>query len=206
MSRQRQLEQQNKIKQEIIDAAKQIVSEEGIDKLSIRKIGKKMDYSPSIIYHYFKDKEEIMDILLSQGYARIIQYIQSVDTKEQRADFALENMINLHIEASLKYPSEYRAFLLSENEKTKKKTIILQKGISEVSPTMKAVCNVISKGIEQNIFVSCNVEQTAQIIWTSTFGLIIKIILEDNLGDEQIEKLKIQHIDILMKAMKTKLG
>lgn len=202
MSKQRQLEQQNRIKQEIINTAKQIVSEEGIDNLSIRKIGKKMDYSPSIIYHYFKDKEEIMDILLSQGYTRIIKYIRSVDITEQQADLALQSMLGAHIDASLKYPDEYKAFLLSENEKTKAKTIILQEGISRVSPTMKAVCDVISKGIEQNVFASCNVEHTAQIIWTSTFGLIIKIILENNLSDEHIEKLKMQHINMLMKAIK----
>ena len=46
---------------EIIKAAREIIGNEGVDKVSIRKIAAKIEYSPAIIYHYFGNKEEIIE-------------------------------------------------------------------------------------------------------------------------------------------------
>ena len=45
----------------ILNAAVEVASQEGIDGLSIRKIASKTEYSPAIIYHYFKNKDEILE-------------------------------------------------------------------------------------------------------------------------------------------------
>lgn len=57
------------IRKKIIDTANQILVEEGYENLSIRKIANKIEYSPGIIYHYFKDKSEIITFVVEQGYA-----------------------------------------------------------------------------------------------------------------------------------------
>ena len=44
------------IKELIVKITKEIIKEEGLDKVSIRKITNRMGYSPGIVYHYFSDK------------------------------------------------------------------------------------------------------------------------------------------------------
>jgi AcrR family transcriptional regulator len=59
----------------ILDAALQIVTEKGIDALSIREIASKIDYSPSGLYEYFASKEEIIAALVNEGFARLTAHL-----------------------------------------------------------------------------------------------------------------------------------
>jgi len=54
-----------KLKQQILDTALEIGLQEGFEALSIRKITKKMQYSTGIIYHHFKNKQEIIDAIVA---------------------------------------------------------------------------------------------------------------------------------------------
>ena len=57
-------EKEREIRRELIlNTAQEIISSEGIDNVSIRKIANKIEYSPAIIYYYFKDKDEIINCL-----------------------------------------------------------------------------------------------------------------------------------------------
>jgi AcrR family transcriptional regulator len=63
----------------IIATAKEIIAKEGLDNLSIRKIARKIEYSPSVIYNYFKDKEELVNTIMRSGYMKIINAVSASD-------------------------------------------------------------------------------------------------------------------------------
>lgn len=63
----------------MISAAREIIAKEGFDNLSIRKIAKKIEYSPSIIYHYFKDKDDILNSVMKSGYMKIVNAVSKSD-------------------------------------------------------------------------------------------------------------------------------
>ena len=44
----------------IVETATQILVEEGIDQVSIRRIADRIEYSPGTIYLYFEDKDDIL--------------------------------------------------------------------------------------------------------------------------------------------------
>lgn len=48
-----------------IDAAKEILEEEGVKKLSVRKVGDRAGYSYATIYNYFKDLNELLTYCLA---------------------------------------------------------------------------------------------------------------------------------------------
>jgi AcrR family transcriptional regulator len=54
----------NKLSRErVLDAASQLVRSEGIDALSMRRLGQRLDVWPMSIYTYFRDKDELLDAL-----------------------------------------------------------------------------------------------------------------------------------------------
>jgi AcrR family transcriptional regulator len=55
----------------ILEAAMQIVMQNGVEALSMREIAGRIDYSPSGLYEYFSSKEEIIDALVDEGFARL---------------------------------------------------------------------------------------------------------------------------------------
>lgn len=201
MSRERQLRRQEEIRNIILDVARNIISREGIKGLSIRKITNAIDYSPGIIYHYFKDKNEIIESIVREGYERILALIRSVKRNEKEPEKEIKEAFTNYIKAALASPEEYKAFMLNGDTSVLNTTGILKKGISKKSRTLQLLCDNIQRGINQGRYAPCDPELTAQIIWTSTFGLIIKLIIEKDISQEQVNRLIDQHFNVLFNGI-----
>lgn len=55
----------------IVEAARDIVSEEGLDALSMRALGERIEYSAATIYLHFRDKEELLHEVVEEGFRRL---------------------------------------------------------------------------------------------------------------------------------------
>ncbi|MBZ0301493.1 MAG: TetR/AcrR family transcriptional regulator [Anaerolineae bacterium] len=62
----------------ILSAAIEMITREGADKLSLRKIAQRLDYSPAGLYEYFGSKEEIIDAVCSEGNTRLVNAMKQV--------------------------------------------------------------------------------------------------------------------------------
>ena len=69
----------------ILEAAIKIILTEGYDKLSMRKIAKAIDYTPTTIYLYYKDKAQIIDDILQEVYQRVIQNVTTAANENKNA-------------------------------------------------------------------------------------------------------------------------
>ena len=63
MPREEQKMRSEHIRQAILDTALEIGIKEGFEEVSIRKIIKQMNYSTGVVYHHFKDKQEIINAI-----------------------------------------------------------------------------------------------------------------------------------------------
>lgn len=204
MSRKRQLEKQEEVRNTILEVARSIISREGVQGLSIRKITSELDYSPGIVYHYFKNKSEIIESIVSEGYDRIITRTREVKINETHPEKELKEIFTSYIRAALASPEEYKAIMLNNDPSILKRTALLERGISEKSPTMKLLCSNLQRGIDIGKYLPCDTELTAQIIWTSTFGLIIKLMIETDVSPDQAERLIERHFEIVLNGIITR--
>ncbi len=179
--------EKEKMKELILEAASDIITQEGLDNLSIRKVAKKIEYSPSIIYHYFKDKDEILSSVMQIGYQKIVKAVSSANIKSLSSKDRLKNMTKSYIKAALSMPDEFMAVQLNSSAETLKYTSSLFKGASNEKPALSELYNCI-KEINKDSDET-TLELTAQMVAVSTLGLIIKLITEKNIDDEQRQML-----------------
>ena len=59
--------------EEILRKATEIISEEGIDKLTTSNIAKMVNLSKATLYHYFSSKEEILSALFERGHRNMMK-------------------------------------------------------------------------------------------------------------------------------------
>ena len=59
----------------IVEAARDIVSEEGLDALSMRGIAERIEYSPATIYLHFRDKDELLREVVHEGFHRLGDHV-----------------------------------------------------------------------------------------------------------------------------------
>lgn len=196
-----QLKRQEETKKRILDVAEDIISKEGLEGLSIRKITNALDYSPGIIYHYFKDKNEIVQTLVEEGYHKILSQVNSVNLSEYEPYKEIKESFTKYIKAALESPEYYKSIMLSNDPSILSKTALLEQGVSKKNLTFKILCDNIDRGIKSKQYRQLSVELTAQIIWTATFGLIIRLIIEKDISETQVDKLIDYHFNIIFKGI-----
>ena len=184
--REREIEE---MKELILSAASDIIASEGFDKLSIRKIAKKIEYSPSIIYHYFDDKEEILNVVMQRGYKKIVSAVSSIKIESSIPEEKLIQMTQNYIKVALSMPEEFMAAQLNQSKVALKHTSSLFEGASKEKPALSALYQCLKEIYKDKDVDEKTIELTAQMIVVSTLGLIFKIIIEKDIGEEQRDNL-----------------
>jgi len=98
----------------ILEAAKKLFVQEGYEATSIRKIAKEIEFSPTTIYLYYKDKNDIMYALHKEGFTMLrekFQVLMSVEHPYER----LKAIGKTYIEFGLHNPEFYEVmFIMKE--------------------------------------------------------------------------------------------
>lgn len=185
----------------ILSAAGEIIKKEGIENLSIRKIAASIEYSPGIIYHYFHNKEEIINLLVKDGYDKMLDTLSSEETYIDNPVKRLDHLLRAYINITLQMPEEYKTILLSSSDEVLQHTSTLFQGAASQRKALGMLAQCL-KDIYKNKRLDDNIiELTTQVIWTSVFGLIIRIIIEKNICEEQRNNLIEHHIKLVVNGM-----
>ena len=173
----------------ILAAASEIAALEGFECISIRKIATKIEYSPSLIYHYFVDKDEIINNLMQSGYKKIVTAVSSVQIESTSPKDRLVQMSKNYIAAALKMPQEFMAAHLNKSPQALKHTASLYKGASNDKQALAELYECVKEINKDKELNSSKIEIIAQMIVVSSIGLIIKLIIEKDIDDEQTQVL-----------------
>lgn len=201
MSRERQHQQSENMRRKILSIAHRIITEEGEKALSIRRITNEMNYSAGIIYHYFKNKDELLLCVLQDGYRRILDEIQP-PSHDLPPDQAIRASFSGYFESVLTWSAEYKAVMLSSSPQILEFTAVLKEGICEKRPAIMALVATLESGVKDGLFAPCDTQLTAQAIWSGMFGLLLRIIIEEDVSSEQQTKLFKRQMDIILKGLR----
>jgi AcrR family transcriptional regulator len=96
------------LRRKILAAAEEVFVADGYRNVSMREIARRIEYSPTTIYRLFKNKDEIMEELIAQGYVGVYQRYQEIIAREGDDPLAtLEEIIRSYIEFALANPRHY---------------------------------------------------------------------------------------------------
>lgn len=110
----RKEKQKNEIRQLILDASMKLFVEEGFESITIRKIAELIEYSPTTVYLYFKDKDEIFYALHDLGFEKMAEFNKNLDTI-QNPLVRLHKMGENYLRFGMEYPEFYNLmFILGE--------------------------------------------------------------------------------------------
>ncbi len=96
-----------KTHQAILQAALDVLSEKGVEGLSLRAVAQRIDYSPAGLYEYFKSKDELITAVCQEGFERLGDYLNQVPADLPPA----ERLTHLGL-AYLKFARHNRAHFL----------------------------------------------------------------------------------------------
>jgi AcrR family transcriptional regulator len=113
----RKARQKTLLRQEILDAARDIFVKEGYDRLSMRRVADKIEYSPTAIYLHFKDKDELVFNLCEETFGRLVRELESLDAGKDPIA-RLKAGLHRYVDFGLRNPQHYIAtFVIPHRER-----------------------------------------------------------------------------------------
>jgi AcrR family transcriptional regulator len=67
-----------RLREQILETAREIVLESGVDGLSLREVARRLDYSAGALYTYFADKDALLDALTAGVFEELGRYFERV--------------------------------------------------------------------------------------------------------------------------------
>jgi len=151
----------------ILDGARKVFLRKGYESASIRNIAEEINYSPSSIYFYFKEKDEIFHELHEEGFRLLLskmQVLAHVTDPYER----LKAMGAVFIDFAIHNKDYYNLMFIVE-EPLKKKT---EEGAPKMGiKTLGNLIGVVKECIDAGKFKGMNAESLSFTILSSLHGM-----------------------------------
>ena len=182
--------EKQELKDLILKEAKAVFLEEGYEKTSIRKIADRIEYSPTTIYLYFKDKSELLLELHKQSFHQFFNVLSTVSTISDPFERLVQTG-RRYIEYGIKNPEEY------ELKFQLKAPLAALECKNEIwSDGQQAICfvqSIVDNCIEAGYFSKSMDSQSMSImLWAEVHGLVT-LYNSNRLDMFQLDK-NVQHL------------
>ncbi len=166
----RKVREKEELTQQILAAARSLFLEKGFEKTSIRNIADRIDYSPGIIYHYFKDKNEIFHALHTEGFSELRKKMEVLAVVENPME-RLKAMGKIYIQFALKNSDIYDLMFIIEAPIDHVKDSS-DPCWNEGSGAFGALRSTIKSCMDQGHFEGHHLEHITFMIWATVHGMV----------------------------------
>jgi AcrR family transcriptional regulator len=160
--------QKEELRTKILEAAKALFLERGFEETSIRNIAEKIEYSPTTIYLYFKDKDDIFYALHQEGFVLLNQYFRALQNVTDPFE-RLKAIARAYIVFALENPEFYDLMFISRSpmnalDKDDEKW-------EEGNRAFGALTSTVAECIQRGYFTSLNPEVLSFTLWSMVHGV-----------------------------------
>jgi AcrR family transcriptional regulator len=109
----RRAREKEELRQEILEAARELFIQEGYDNVSMRKIAERIEYSPTTIYLYFQDKADLFDCIVEEALLKLDEKLLALAIpSDPLAD--LKVGLRAYIEFWVQHPQPFRLAYMTD--------------------------------------------------------------------------------------------
>jgi AcrR family transcriptional regulator len=197
-SRNRLQSDKENLRQEIMDAAREMFVAEGYANVSMRKIADKIGYSATTIYLYFKDKNDLLHQICEQTFARLAQNIKAINLLSDNPLEKLRSGLREYIHFGLKHPSQYEIVFITPLPVNVESDFEASNG----RIAFDTLRTVITECIAANLLKQTDVELISQTLWAGIHGVTSLLIQHGSFPFVERERLVDSVIDTLIAGIK----
>ena len=175
--KQRREREREELRQEILDAARELFVNEGYENVSMRRIAEKIEYSPTTIYLYFEDKASLLFAICEETFAKLAKRIEAITQQSEDPIDALKRGCRAYVDFGLKYPNHYKMTFMNNSERHERAERYLREGAMGFRCYSLLRANV-DECIKQRKFLETDVDAITQAIWAAGHGITSLLILK----------------------------
>lgn len=198
--KERRIKQKDELRQKILDAARDMFANEGYEQFSMRRIAKIIEYSPTTIYLYFKDKDDLLYTLCEETFSELFQHTTDLRQAETDPLRLLRSVMLDYIDFGLTSPNHYKvAFSL--------KPVIygtleeLQRNDTMGRRSYNAFREIVEACVAAQRFRTVDADMATQVLWAAAHGLTSLLISHTDFPWADRTALAEMMVDIQIKGL-----
>lgn len=173
-------------RREILDAASAILAAEGPHALSMRRLAAAVGASTIVLYTHFADKQEILNELYLEGFARLEEHLRAVAPSDDPLTYVAD-LGRAYRRSALAHPTAYQ--------------VMFSGCLQDFTPTADSLAqstrcfDVLRDGVRRcstaGLIPAGADTETAQVLWGTLHGLI-SLELLGYWGDPQAGQARLE--------------
>ncbi len=162
--------QKAETRQAILDAARELFVSHGIEATTMRAIAVKIGYTPTAIYHHFRDKEALIEELCMADFGALGQAMHKIGRIEDPVE-RLRRLGLAYADFALDNPSQYRFMFMTQQQQ-------LVEGPEKYSKpdedAYEFLLQTVTEGIERGKYRPelSDPHEMAQVMWSGIHGIV----------------------------------
>jgi AcrR family transcriptional regulator len=191
--------QKESLRQEILDAAREILLAKGYAHLSMRRIAESIEYSATTIYLYFKNKEDIIYHLSVEALERQLEFISAASGDEQSPLLRLRAVLRAYADFGFFEPDRYKIIYMADISQYVSMTKILEEG-----SIANKLCELMRSRVNDVLVDSgctLDTESVFQALWSHCHGLVSLLIGRPDFPWVERDKLIEALLDISLSGL-----
>ncbi len=161
------------LREEILDAARQLFVKNGYEATSMRGIATKAGCSPGMLYHYFEDKGDIMAHLVRETFQQLRTRMNAIRQDSDAVPARMRRSLRAYIEFGLEHPHHYellfvKPFDFDNNENIR--NAFAEDGNRTFDCMRAMATEAIASGLMRPELVDS--EELAQSLWVAVHGMV----------------------------------
>lgn len=193
--KERRVRERENLRQEILEAARALFVEQGYDNVSMRKIAEKIEYSPTTIYLYFKDKDELLFCLTEETFAKLVETLEAIGGKHRDPLIALKEYGRAYIRFGLEHPNDYQVTFMTPQGPVKSAGHQYEGSMGQKA--FDYLRHGITECLRQKKIRRIDIDTASQALWAAVHGITSLLIAHRDFPWVNQEKL----IDHLLTSM-----
>ena len=170
----RKQRQKESLRQQILDASREILLAKGYTYLSMRRIAERIEYSPTTIYLYFKNKEEILYHLSVEALERQLDFISAATCNEKSPLLRLRRAMRAYIDFGLSEPDRYKIIYMADISQYVSTVSILEEG--GPANKLRELLRIRVNDILIQSRLTLDLECFIQCLWAHIHGIVALLI------------------------------
>ncbi|HTX89647.1 MAG TPA: TetR/AcrR family transcriptional regulator [Anaerolineales bacterium] len=180
------------LKNALIEAGAEILSKEGVNGLSLRKVASKAGVSHAAPYAHFPDKQTLIAAISTEGYRRLYEHIDAAVQKHP--DDPLRELFEAawaYISFAMSDPAHFKVTFSGVVEKEKDYPAFVEMSKKSFGLVVRIVTDCQAAGILK----PGPAEVTAVSVWSLVHG-IASLLIEDQISHTVLDRMSVRELVI----------
>ncbi len=198
-SAKRRAEHKTSTRDVVFRAAAELLDEGGYEGFSLRRLAERIGYTPTTIYRYFRDKDELVIAILLEGFAAFAQALRAAAAETPDPAAQIEALGRAYVRFGLDHPVMYRVLFMQRSDvwsRIPPEQLERECGESAFELLVTAVDRAMSTGAIR----ARDVQGTALSLWALMHGVVSLCLAMPDLGDEATREAMISSAFSLAEA------